>query len=141
MQVEKGKIFKDWRGFLVSFNDFSLDKIKRMYQIEHPNKDVVRAWQGHKIENKWFYVTRGSFAIGYVAIDNFENPSTDTLASIKVIKAEDKIVFHIPKGHANGLKSLESDSRIIVFSDLTLDEAKNDNFKFDANNWINWRII
>jgi dTDP-4-dehydrorhamnose 3,5-epimerase-like enzyme len=132
------KSFSDDRGKLVAFNDFSLEGIKRMYQIEHPDIGMVRAWQGHKIENKWFYVIKGSFAIGYARIDNFNNPSSDTSANFKVIKAKDKVIFHIPKGYANGLKSLESDSRIIVFSDLTLEEAKNDNFKYDADLWLNW---
>lgn len=121
-----GRSFIDDRGNLLTFNDFSLEKIKRMYQIEHPDIGMVRAWQGHKIENKWFYVIKGFFVIGYAAIDDFENPSPDITASIKIVKAEDRVVFYIPKGYANGLKSLESDSRIIVFSDLNLAEAKND---------------
>lgn len=134
----EGRSFIDERHKLKAFNDFSLENIKRMYQIEHSNMDILRARQGHIIENKWFYVINGSFSIGYAVIDNFENLSPEISASIKVIKAEDKIVFHIPRGHANGLKSLESDSRIMVFFVLTLDEAKDDNFKYYARLWLNW---
>lgn len=139
--VIEGRIFIDDRGKLVAFNDFSLDRIKRMYQIEHPSKGMMRAWQGHKIENKWFYVIYGSFAIAYVLINDFENPSKNNKASFKTIKADDQVILNIPAGYANGLKSLESDSRIIIFSDLTLEEAKNDNFRFDSKLWLNWDFI
>lgn len=134
----EGRSFIDDRGKLVAFNNFSLDGIKRMYQIEHPSKGMVRAWQGHKIENKWFYVIKGSFAIAYASIDDFENPSKRIKANFKTIKAKDQVILNIPAGYANGLKSLECDSKVIIFSDLTLDEAKNDNFKYDISLWLNW---
>ena len=75
MNLIQGIPFIDGRGKLLSFNDFSLEKIKRMYQITHLDTSIVRAWQGHKLENKWFYVIDGAFTIAYVEIDDFDNPS------------------------------------------------------------------
>ncbi|GAB2609308.1 hypothetical protein [Belliella aquatica] len=133
----ESRSFIDDRGKILALNDLSLEGIKRMYQIEHPDSGMVSDWQGHKLENKWFYLIKGCFSIEYARIDNFNNPVPYTLANFKVIKSKDKVVVHIPKGYPNGLKSLEPGSIIIIFSDLILEEAKSDNFKFDANQWLN----
>ncbi|HZI69207.1 MAG TPA: hypothetical protein VFD44_05835, partial [Hanamia sp.] len=37
--------------------------------------EVVRAWQGHQQEEKWFYVVEGSFKIAVVKPDNWQHPS------------------------------------------------------------------
>ncbi|WP_373521480.1 hypothetical protein [Aquiflexum sp.] len=134
----KGEIYNDKRGTLTAFNDFSLVPIKRMYSILLPDTQIVRAWQGHKKESKWFYVTHGIFAIAIVEIDDFDNPSKELMAEYFIIKASENSVLQIPNGFANGLKALEPNSKVAIFSDLTLDEAKNDNFKFESKNWLNW---
>jgi dTDP-4-dehydrorhamnose 3,5-epimerase len=51
----------DGGGTLLFFNDFNVAPIKRFYVIEHPNTNIIRAWQWHKIKQKWFYVVAGSF--------------------------------------------------------------------------------
>lgn len=130
--------FQNEKGILIAFNEFSLLPIKRIYLVEQPNPEVVRAWQGHKIENKWFYVIDGGFAIAWVEIDNFQSPSTDLSSEYKFIEASENIVLHIPNGFANGLKSLKPNSRVLVFSDLSLVEAEKDNYKYDSKNWLNW---
>ncbi|SIS84360.1 hypothetical protein [Belliella pelovolcani] len=63
--ISVGRTFIDERGKLVAFNDFSLEKVNRMYQIEHSDTTVIRAWLGHKIENNWFYVIQGAFTIAW----------------------------------------------------------------------------
>ncbi|MCH7398335.1 hypothetical protein MM236_10060 [Belliella sp. DSM 107340] len=134
----EGISFIDDRGKLVAFNDFSLEKIKRMYQIEHSDTSIIRAWQGHRVESKWFYVISGSFTIGYVKIDDFITPSEKLIANYKNISVNDNKVLHIPAGYANGLKAIEPQSKLIIFSDLSLEEAKEDNYKFDSNLWLDW---
>lgn len=141
MNLIQGIPFIDSRGKLLSFNDFSLEKIKRMYQITHLDISVVRAWQGHKLENKWFYVVEGAFTIAYVEIDDFENPSKILPTDFFSISAEDNCILNIPRGHANGLKAMKPNSKVIVFSDLTLEEANFDNYKFDFQNWLDWNSV
>jgi dTDP-4-dehydrorhamnose 3,5-epimerase len=34
---------------------------------------------------------------------------------------------------------LEPNSRIIVFSDFSLEESVNDNFRFDSQLWFDWK--
>jgi len=65
----KGKKHKDHRGILSFVNDFDMTKVVRMYSIE-PNINVIRAWQGHKKETKWFYVIKGSFLVKIVKMDS-----------------------------------------------------------------------
>jgi len=58
--VIEGNIHRDERGVVRFVNDFDMKKVVRMYCIK-PKLGVVRAWQGHKRETKWFYVAKGSF--------------------------------------------------------------------------------
>ena len=39
----EGKLHSDSRGSLVSFNEFSLDPVKRMYVIENSDSSIIRA--------------------------------------------------------------------------------------------------
>ena len=48
MIIEGGK-FKDERGEIQFFNNFDMTEIKRIYTIFHPDANIIRAWQGHKI--------------------------------------------------------------------------------------------
>ena len=52
LQIIKGGEFQDERGKLIYFNDFDLTIVKRFYIIEHPDTEIVRAWQGHKKRRK-----------------------------------------------------------------------------------------
>ena len=76
-KLTQGGVFSDDRGTLQFVNDFDMTPIKRMYFTTNITTDVVRAWQGHKIEKRWFYCVKGSFKIKLVQIDNWETPSLD----------------------------------------------------------------
>lgn len=73
----KGNLHTDHRGTVRFVNDFNFDGIKRFYTITHPDTTTIRAWQGHKLETKYFYVTKGSFLINWIKIDNWQQPSKD----------------------------------------------------------------
>ena len=55
-----GDFHKDERGTVRFVNDFDMSQVVRMYCIE-PKLGVIRAWQGQKVETKWFYAAKGSF--------------------------------------------------------------------------------
>lgn len=57
----KGGMHEDTRGILYYVNDTNSGFYRRFYIINHPQTDIVRAWQGHKVEEKAFYVINGSF--------------------------------------------------------------------------------
>lgn len=138
-EIIQGGNHQDDRGKLTFVNDFNLAEIKRYYIIEHSNTNVIRAWQGHKREQKWFQVISGSFLVAVVKPDNWENPSNDIKIERFILESDNSQVLQIPGGFANGFKALETNSKMIVFSDLTLEEAANDNYRFDSHLWFDWK--
>jgi dTDP-4-dehydrorhamnose 3,5-epimerase-like enzyme len=140
-QITEGSLFLDERGSIAFANDFNLSPIKRFYFITHPNTDVIRAWQGHKIERKWFYCTKGAFEIQVVKIDNWDNPSKDLLIKKYILNANKTQILNVLEGCCTAIRALENNASLMVFSDKTLEEAKGDDFRFDKNYWFNWEII
>lgn len=136
--VIRGGIYSDYRGSLRFVNDFVMTDVVRFYAIRHLTTDFVRAWQGHKKEKKFFYPLSGSFIIAWVKPDNFENPSKKLKASCKILSKEASEILFIPEGYANGIKALEPDSEIMVFSTLSLGESKNDDYRFPSGWWFDW---
>lgn len=134
----KGGSHTDSRGTICFVNDFDMQAVRRFYLLKHPDTSVVRAWQGHQREAKYFTCTRGSFLVCGVELDNFENPSPDLMAQEYILKADKPCVLHFPCGYANGLKALEVDSELMVFSDKTLEEAAGDQVRYDATIWFDW---
>jgi dTDP-4-dehydrorhamnose 3,5-epimerase-like enzyme len=140
-QITEGSLFLDERGSIAFANDFNLSPIKRFYFITHPNTDVIRAWQGHKIERKWFYCTKGAFEIQVVKIDDWDSPSKDLLIKKYILNANKTQILNVHAGCCTAIRALENNASLMVFSDKTLDEAKGDDFRFDKNYWFNWEII
>lgn len=141
VQIIKGSSFTDHRGALSFVNEFEFHDVKRFYQITHPDTLVVRAWQGHQKESKYFYVAKGKFAIAYVKIDDWINPSPDLTAHMHILKESDPGILFIPPGYANGIKALEPDSCLIVYSNLTLQESSVDRWSFEPTLWLDWKKI
>ena len=69
------KYFTDDRGVLSFCNEFNLSKFKRFYVIKNFHTNFIRAWHAHKKEDKAFMITKGSFQVSAVKIDNWKNPS------------------------------------------------------------------
>lgn len=135
MHVIQGNTHTDHRGTVRFVNDFTFDGIKRFYIITHPDTTTIRAWQGHKLETKYFYVTKGSYLINWIEIDNWQQPSKDLNINIHTLSITQSEILIIPPGHATGFKALEPDSTMIVFSDMSLEESKEDDFRFPVEYW------
>jgi dTDP-4-dehydrorhamnose 3,5-epimerase-like enzyme len=136
MKLIKGNSFTDERGTLHFVNDFHFEWIKRFYTISHPDTSVIRAWQGHKIETKHFFVTKGTFLICWVEIDNWDNPGKELKINKKILSADSPQILIVPPGNANGFKALEPESTLVVFSDLTLEESAGDIYRFESDYWV-----
>lgn len=122
----KGNTYKDHRGILSFVNDFDMSKVVRMYSIE-PNINVIRAWQGHMKETKWFYVTKGSFLVKIVKMN------TRKIFNFRLTSNETQ-VLEISGGYYNGFEALEKGSVLMVFSDFSLQESKNDDYRESLEN-------
>lgn len=131
-----GDIFTDIRGTVRFVNDFHFEGIKRFYSITHPETNLIRAWQGHKIETKYFYVVKGSFRINWIEIDNWSSPSPDLQINSYSLSDKKSEILMVPPGCVNGFKAEEPGSVMMVFSDKLLEESKADDFRFPAGYWV-----
>lgn len=128
----EGGLYSDVRGSLFYNNDFDATEIKRIYFIENESVDFIRAWQGHKIEQRWFAACSGSFKIRLIEVDNWENPTKSLEPYIFILKAEKLNILHIPQGYISSIQSLEVGSKLLVIADYKLDEIK-DEYRYDVD--------
>ena len=117
----KGNIHTDHRGTVKFVNDFDMNEVVRMYCIE-PKLGIIRAWQGHKKETKWFYVAKGSFLVKVINMET-------RLLNQNILTHRESEVLEIPGGNYNGFVALEKGSVLMVFSDFKLEESKEDDFR------------
>lgn len=130
--------FNDHRGKLKFLNSIDLSKFKRFYFINHHSKNQVRAWQGHPSETKIFVPIRGKFLLATVKIDNFYSPNFNLKPKVFNLDSALSSAVIVPKGHANGLKSINFDSEVLVYSEFELSKSKKDKIRFDKDLWLNW---
>ena len=131
----KGGNYSDERGQLDFINDFDMAPIKRLYFTTHFDTDVIRAWQGHKIESRWFICVEGSFTVKLIAIDDWDAPSDNLEVYSFVLSEEEPSVLYIPNGFVNGFKANKDNSKLMVMSDYGFNEIENDQIRFDNNKW------
>ena len=140
--IISGGSHKDNRGELIYFNDFDMSAIKRFYQITNHQSpvinDQIRAWQGHKIEEKYFHVNQGIFLIAVVKIDNWNNPSEDLKTEKFILTSKEPQILHIPAGYANGIKAIDENSILTIYSTVSLEESLKDDYRYDKNLWMDW---
>jgi len=128
----QGGVYADDRGFLRFVNDFDFSGVKRFYQVENHSKGFIRAWHGHKKEDKYVYVPKGSALIGLVNLET-EELTKYTLSS------QSPCILYIPPGYANGFKTLEEETILMFFSTSTLKESEGDDYRFAWNQWDIWQ--
>jgi dTDP-4-dehydrorhamnose 3,5-epimerase len=133
-----GGNYTDERGKLDFINDLDMSLIKRVYFTTHFDTDVVRAWQGHKIESRWFICVKGSFIIKLVAIDDWDNPSETPKTHQYTLSENEPAALYVPHGYANGFMALEQNAKLMIMSDYGLNEIDNDQVRFDQNKWTKW---
>ena len=128
----KGNSYTDERGTLQFNNDFNALGIKRMYTIQNRDTSLIRGWQGHKIEQRWFSVIQGSFQIKLIAIDDWVMPSLDLEQHHFTLNSQSMDVLHVPAGYVSSIQALELSSKLILMSDYALGEIE-DEYRFDIN--------
>lgn len=130
-----GGTFTDSRGSISYVNEFRVEEFCRFYIIEHSDTDVIRAWQGHRSEIKAFYVVRGAFMVNVVSTEDLSDP--DPFARVmayRLSESESRILI-VPEGNANGFCALTPGSKMVVFSNLKLDESNKDIVRIPAAFW------
>ena len=132
--IIKGGEHIDSRGKVTFVNDFDLSPVKRFYQIA-PVKDVVRAWQGHINETKWFFCVAGEFKIKLIKPKNWENPEEKIQSFQFTLSEKEPMVLHVPGGFYNGFVATQKNSILQVYSDLHLDDSLQDDYRLSEKIW------
>lgn len=140
-KVISGGSFTDHRGDIRFVNDFKFDDVVRFYFIKHPDTHFIRAWQAHKSEAKYFYPISGRFIIAWVKIDDFESPSLDLIPDFHIIDANRSEVLYIPDGYANGLRALDPDSELMIFSNMELKQSIKEKIRYNPKRWFDWEKL
>ena len=131
-KILKGHSHEDARGTLFYNNDFDASVIKRIYVIENQNTDLVRAWRGHEIEQRWFSAMMGSFKIELIAIDNWDRPARNLERLEFVLDSQKLYILHIPAGYVSSIQSLSEGSKLLVMADYSMGALKDD-YRYEVN--------
>lgn len=136
-EITLGNIFVDDRGVLRFVNDFDFltSAIKRFYQVSNHKKGFIRAWHGHMKEKKYVYVVLGSIKICITSLKITTKGANEEIklgSNVQTYILSDKNpkILEISAGFANGFKTLEDNTEIIFFSTSTVEESKNDDYRF-----------
>ena len=136
--VISGGLHIDEGGEISYFNDFNFRDVKRFYVVSNKSTSIIRAWQGHKVEQKYFFVVKGTYLVCAVEIDNWRNPSKDLKPTKFILDEKNPKILCIPPGYANGIKALEKHSKLIIYSNLNLEESSKDIYRYQSNLWYKW---
>lgn len=128
----QGNISRDQRGVLKYNNDFDLTEIKRLYIIQNDSKNIIRGWQGHKIEQRWFTSISGIFKINLIEIDNWEKPSKSLIQRTYILDSKQLTTLHVPAGFVSSIQSLTISAKLLVFADHRHNEI-NDDYRYEIN--------
>ena len=137
----KGDTFTDLRGTLKFVNEKEPGNYRRFYLITHTDKSVVRAWQGHMIEEKTFYTINGSFTIAVVRPNDFLNPTDDEVVEFYTLTTENSKFLRVPPGSFTGIKANTTNATLLVLSGLDVEQSKKDDYRQPADKWVNWQTI
>ena len=130
-----GGIHSDERGSVSFVNDFDMEQIKRFYTITHSDTHIIRGWQGHKIEKKWFFCTKGAFVVRVIKIDDWHQPSKYLEISKYHLQSDKSEILFVDQGCVTCMQAVTKDSTLLVFSDQDLLHSKADDYRFDQNYW------
>ena len=131
----QGEAHHDERGTLF-YNNLDVRNVKRVYFIENKNTSIIRSWQGHKIEQRWFNAVTGSFKILLIKIENWENPTQLFKPLEFILKSKTLDMLHIPEGYISSIQALEESSKLMVMADYLFLEI-NDEYKYPQNYFEN----
>jgi dTDP-4-dehydrorhamnose 3,5-epimerase len=133
----QGGIAKDHRGQIRFVNDFDMSLVKRFYIIKNTDPDLVRGWRAHRMEQRWFYVLSGKFAVDVVAIDNWDSASADLPVEKIILDSAENRVLHLSAGYGTAFQALEADSELLVFADYGIENAPNDDYTYSLDYFVN----
>lgn len=140
-QLLEGGLVVDDRGSVRFVNQFRFEGIKRFYIISNHTAGFVRAWHAHRREEKYVMALTGAAVVAAVEIDEWNSPSKSLPIYRYVLSQERPAILYVPAGFANGTKTLTANASLIVFSTSSLEDAEQDDIRYDAYYWNAWEIV
>jgi len=137
----KGDVHIDTRGILRYVNEKKPGIYRRFYLITHPDVKTVRAWQGHKKEEKAFYAINGGFTIAVVNPDSIESPADDEKPVFFQLTEENKNFLRVPGGNYTGIKAIGPNATLLVLSSMGIEDSKADDYRQPADKWVDWNTL
>lgn len=139
--VIPGGLAADDRGTLTFINGLNLSDFKRFYTVSNHSQGFVRAWHGHLLESKVIFILNGSALVCAVKMTNSSEPDkTENVTRVVLTHSTPSALF-IPAGYANGFMTLTVDARLLIFSNTTVEESRNDDYRFPFDYWNPWEIV
>lgn len=124
--IINGLSYVDERSTLLYNNNVNLASVKRSYIIENNIINPIRAWQGQKIEQRWFIAIVGNFMFKLIQIDDWNSPNK-LLSKIEFLLNSNTFnILHVPPGYISCIESLELGSKLFVMSDYGFEEIEDD---------------
>ena len=136
----EGGLSVDDRGSVAFVNDFDLKDSRRFYVVSDHAVGFVRAWHYHRRECKHVFAVSGDALVQAVRVEDPENPPEQAERHRFVLTASKPAVLYIPPGYANGMMTLTAGTRLIFFSNATLEESVKDDIRIDADRWGGWTV-
>ena len=134
-------ISPDDRGEITHCNnfDFNEKKIKRFYKIENHKLNFIRAWHGHKKEQKYILILSGSIKVSLVKINNWKKPNKKLQIKNYYLNEKCPQMLYIPGGYAHGTQNLKKNTSFIVFSNFSINQSLKDDFRYPYDYWGDWK--
>jgi dTDP-4-dehydrorhamnose 3,5-epimerase-like enzyme len=129
----EGGLFLDDRG-TISFANALPMEVKRLYVVQNHKSHFVRAWHYHEHESKCFTVISGAALIGVVDVEG------GYTRKFFLSEHYPAIIF-VPPGLANGTMNLSTRTKILILSNKTLEESKDDDQRFPFDRWDIWHAV
>jgi dTDP-4-dehydrorhamnose 3,5-epimerase-like enzyme len=138
--IIEGRASSDDRGRVYFANDFSPAECRRMYIVENFATGTVRAWHAHLHERKWVMALSGAALACAVAIDDWDAPSREATVHRFTLDAQYPRLLVIPAGYANGAMALLPNTKLLYFSDASLEQSLQDDIRYPARHWDPWTV-
>lgn len=126
----------DDRGEMVFFNEWYPSDVKRAYIIHHTRPDCIRAYHAHREEKKYLCAIKGTFKVVLFPMRDVTDQLKKTVlldsragqvGKIEIILSDrNPQLLEVPKSWYHGFANLTPEGTLLVLSDKTLEESKND---------------
>ena len=139
-ELIRGALAVDDRGEVGFVNDFDFAGVKRFYTVSNHAAGFVRAWHGHRHEEKYVTVVSGAALVCCVEVDDWDSPSPELPVERFVLSDRAPGVVHVPAGYVNGFMTLTEGAKLMFFSTQTLADSLGDDVRFPARYWDPWQV-